>query len=57
MDSVKIRYQRVVSTAASVLDQDFGQACDGGDRRPEFLTHEGGKGTLNALARLCHGAS
>jgi hypothetical protein len=57
MDSVKIRCQRVVSTAASVLDQDFGQAGDGCNRRPEFLTHEGSKGALNALARLRHGAS
>jgi hypothetical protein len=57
VDTVKIRCQHVVPTAASVLDQDFGQADDGRNRRSEFLTHESGEGTFKALVRLGHVAS
>jgi hypothetical protein len=54
VDTLKVRCQRVVAAPASILDQDFGQADDGRNRRPEFLTHESSKGTLKALVRLGH---
>ena len=56
MDLTKIGCQQIVSNPASILDHDFGQADDRCDRRPEFLTREGGKGTFKALARFRHGA-
>jgi hypothetical protein len=56
VDTIKIRYQRVVRTLASVLDQDLRQADDSRDRRAEFLPHEGGKGALKALVWFTHDA-
>src|SRR5664279_2525794 len=54
MDAFKVRDQRLVFAAAGILDQEFGQFQNGGDRRREFLAYEGRARTLEALVWISH---
>ena len=54
MDAFKVRDQRFVFVAAGILDQEFGQFQNGGDRRREFLAHEGRARAFEALVWIRH---
>jgi hypothetical protein len=57
MDAFKVRDQRFVPAAASILDQDFSQFQNGSDGGREFLAHESNARTLEALVRISHVSS
>jgi len=54
MNAFKVWNQRFVFIAAGILDQDFSQLQNGGDRGREFLAHEGRARTLEALVWVSH---
>ena len=54
MNAFKVWNQRFVFIAAGILDQDFSQFQNGGDRGREFLAHEGRARTLEALVWVSH---